>query len=331
MSGRGSPLPPQQYTHQPNKQETTDCPYLFEDLEAIYYQASLEKVTYYARWHGRDVWSRHVKGPWNYDDSNKEITIDDWNEWYPGYKHLTFRDQTPKYFGQYTLNKDGQRRLFGKYNGKAVLWSPSKGTFIYLNNLSVTFPPDRSQPPLRAPSRASREPSRAQSPEDSQNEQVITSLLERTGQVLATLTEEVRRKSPEPSSVGAPPGTFPETPPSKQTPTVLPTPVTERETTRITAVAAPTLPTVPQSPTTVLIRATDSLGQSSPSQPVASIATQARIHQRVNYHQQLWRRHLKERCLQLPCPLAPLHPNRWEVPWIHTMESQTRLKPSGAP
>ena len=46
-----------------------------------------------------------------------------------------------------------------------MLWSPLKNAFVYTNNLTVTFPPDRvpsSKPP-------SRVPSRAQSPEDSQD------------------------------------------------------------------------------------------------------------------------------------------------------------------
>ena len=128
---------------------------------------------------------------------------------------------------------------------KIVLWSPSKNAFVYTNNLTVTFPPDRT-PSSRPPSRA---PSRAQSPEESQDEAVVTSLLERTGQVLTSLTEEtVRRRTPEPSSA---PGAFPETPPQKQAPTVLPTLSTEETSTHVAAAEAPALPTVPKSPTPV--------------------------------------------------------------------------------
>ena len=155
-----------------------------------------------------------------------------------------------------------------------MLWSPLKNAFVYTNNLTVTFPPDRvpsSKPP-------SRVPSRAQSPEDSQDEEVVTSLLERAGQALTTLTEEHRQRTPEPSSVGAP-GAFPETPPQKQTPTVLPTLSTEGTSTRVAAAEAPALPTVPESPTPVPAQVASSLvqGRSLPSQsqPVASTATQA--------------------------------------------------------
>ena len=143
------------------------------------------------------------------------------------------------------LFRSQQKRLVGKLNGKIVLWSPTKNAFVYTNNLTATFPPDRA-PSSRPPSRA---PSRAQSPEESQDEAVVTSLLERTGQVLTSLTEEqVRRRTPEPSSA---PGAFPETPPSKQAPTVLPTLSTEGTSTRVTAAEAPALPTVPESPTPV--------------------------------------------------------------------------------
>ena len=154
-----------------------------------------------------------------------------------------------------------------------MLWNPLKNAFVYTNNLSVTFPPDRI-PSSRPPSRA---PSRAQSPEESQNEAAVTSLLERTGQVLTSLTEEaVRRRTPEPSSA---PGAFPETPPQRQAPTVLPTPSIEGTSTRVAAAEAPALPTVPESPTPVPAQVTSSLvqGRSSPSQSqsAASTATQA--------------------------------------------------------
>ena len=142
-----------------------------------------------------------------------------------------------------------------------------------MNNLTVTFPPDRT-PSSRPPSRV---PSRAQSPEESQDEAVVTSLLERTGQVLTSLMEEaVWRRTPKPSSA---PGAFPETLPQKQAPTVLPTLSTEGTSTRVAAAEEPALPTVPESLTPVPAQVASSLvqGRSSPSQsqPVASTATQA--------------------------------------------------------
>ena len=170
--------------------------------------------------------------------------IDNWHLYYPRFKHLRFRDPDPEYLGQTILNKEGQQHLARKFNSKSVLWSPTKNAFIYTNNVTVTFPLDRvpsSKPPSRAPSRA-------QSPEDSQDEEIVTSLLERAGQALTTLTEEHWQRTPEPSSVGAPPGTFPETPLQKQALTVLPTPSTEGPSTQVTAAAAPTLPTVVQYP-----------------------------------------------------------------------------------
>ena len=274
MSEEGG-LPPQAYTRQPNDQEKEDCPYWFDKLEAIFYKADPDKVTYYAAWRGQTVWSCRVKGPWYYEDSNQEITVDDWNRWYPGYKHLKRKDPDPNWLGQYSIDKGGRRRLAGRFNTKPVLWDPRTSAFVYNNNISVTFPPDRT-PSSRPPSRA---PSRAQSPEDSQEEAVVTSLLERTGQVLTSLTEEaVQRETPKPSSVEAP-GAFPETLLQKQAPTVLPTPSTEGTSTRVAAAEAPALPTVPVSPTPVPAQVTSSLvqGQSlpSPSQPVASTATQA--------------------------------------------------------
>jgi Retrotransposon gag protein/Zinc knuckle len=274
MSQGESTAPPPALSREPTAQEEADCPYLFEDLEAIFYKAAPTKVTYYAKWRGQDVWSRHIKGPWHFEKDNEDITLDHWDTIYPGYKHLVLPDTTPGYYGQTHLNRNQQKCLVGKLNGKLVLWSPTKNTFVYTNNLSATFPPDRT-PSSRPPSRA---PSRAQSPEESQDEAVVTSLLERAGQALTTLTEERRQRTPESSSIGAP-GAFPETPPQKQAPTVLPTPSTEGTSTRVAAAEAPALPTVPESPTPIPAQIASSLvqGRSSPlpSQSVASTATQA--------------------------------------------------------
>ena len=273
MSQGESNPPPQAFTRKPTEQEEARCPYLFEELEVLFFMETPNKVTYYAKWHGQDVWSQKIEGPWHYDKDNEEITLTDWNFCYPGYKHLMLQDPTPKYFGQTSLNKHGQKHLAGKFGTKIVLWSPLKNAFVYTNNLSVTFPPDRT-PSSRPPSRA---PSRAQSPEESQDEAVVTSLLERTGQVLTSLTEEiVQRRTPEPSSA---PGAFPETPLQKQAPTVLPTLSTEGTLTHVAAAEAPALPTVPESPTPAPAQVASSLVQGrsspSPSQPVASTATQA--------------------------------------------------------
>ena len=138
MSQGESTTPPLAFTCEPTDQEEADCPYLFEKLEAIFYKATPTKVTYYAQWHGQDVWSRHIKGPWHYDKDNQEITVDDWNWWCPGYKHLERKDPDPDWLGQYSIDKGGRRRLAGRFNTKPVLWDPRKSAFVYNNNLSVT-------------------------------------------------------------------------------------------------------------------------------------------------------------------------------------------------
>ena len=50
---QGANTPPQAYTRRPTKQEAADCPYLFEQLEAVYYQEDPSDITYYAKWHGQ--------------------------------------------------------------------------------------------------------------------------------------------------------------------------------------------------------------------------------------------------------------------------------------
>ena len=154
MSQGESTTPPQAFTWKPTEQEEAHCPYLFEELEVLFFKETPQKVTYYVKWRGQDVWSRHIEGPCHYDKDNEEITLADWNFCYPGYKHLTLQDPTPEYFGQTSLNKHRQKCLTGKFGTKIVLWSPSKNAFLYTNNLSVTFPPDRT-PSSRPPSSTS--------------------------------------------------------------------------------------------------------------------------------------------------------------------------------
>ena len=101
--GEGTP-PLTALTCKPTTEEEAACPYLFEKLEVLYFEKAPHKVTYYTNWQGQDVWSHHIKGPWHYDKDNEKITRDDWNFCYPGYKHLTFKDPTPTYFGQTSLN-----------------------------------------------------------------------------------------------------------------------------------------------------------------------------------------------------------------------------------
>ena len=57
MSQGESNPPPQAFTRKPTEQEEVRCPYLFEELEVLFFKETPDKVTYYAKWHGQDVWS----------------------------------------------------------------------------------------------------------------------------------------------------------------------------------------------------------------------------------------------------------------------------------
>ena len=39
------------------EQEEARCPYLFEELEVLFFKETPDKVTYYTKWRGQDVWS----------------------------------------------------------------------------------------------------------------------------------------------------------------------------------------------------------------------------------------------------------------------------------
>jgi Retrotransposon gag protein len=219
-------------------------PYGFQDLE-VFHVEETDEWSYYAKWEGKTVSSNHPTGPWFFEDEEQEITKEDWNTLYPGYEHI----KEYSHIGGKIYNlKLNEHRLGGTFSGKNVLWSNTNRKWVYTNGHSVTLPPTRtqSQPPTRVASPVPRAPS----PEagDSQDEELVTSILERTQSSLVSLTEQIRTgtSEPNPTRQAEPPGMFPVTPEQR---TQLPTPSTRAELTPVQAGRPPPLPTVRESPT----------------------------------------------------------------------------------
>jgi hypothetical protein len=208
----------------PTPDHLRHLPYGFQDLE-IFYIEPADEWSYYAKWEGKSVSSSDLSGPWFFKDEEREITKEDWNALYPGYEHIKeysnlggkiynlklgedWNALYPGYEhikeysnlgGKIYNSKLGEHRLGGTFSGKSVLWSNTHGKWVYTNGHSVTLPPTRtqSQPPTRVASPVPRAPS----PEagDSQDEELVTSILERTQSSLVSLTEQIRTGTPEPN------------------------------------------------------------------------------------------------------------------------------------
>jgi hypothetical protein len=162
-------------------------PYGFQDLE-IFYVNETDEWSYYAKWEGKPVSSHHPSGPWFFEDEDQEITKEDWNALYPGYEHIVEESHLG---GKVYSSKINAYRLGGTFLGKRVLWSITSNKWVYTNGLTVSLPVTRTR--SRAASPAPRDPS----PEagDSQDKQLVTSILERTQTSLVSLTEQIRTGS----------------------------------------------------------------------------------------------------------------------------------------
>jgi hypothetical protein len=173
-------------------------PYEFQDLE-IFHIKSTDEWSYYAKWEGKSVSSQNLSGPWFFEDEEREITVEDWNALYPGYEHITPEGHLG---GKAYSSKLNAYRLGGTFLGKRVIWSITGKKWVYVNGLTVSLPV--AQTHSRAASPAPREPSpalRELSPEaeDSQDKQLVTSILERTQSSLVSLAEQIRTGTPEPN------------------------------------------------------------------------------------------------------------------------------------
>src|SRR5712672_3586653 len=115
MNTEGRPL---------SKGETDLLP--LEFLDAYYAKPDTTNTCYYfARWHGRLLYSIDLNRGWNYEDDDTDVTLDHWEDHYPGFRYLNDRRVAPY--------------LRGTHNGRSVRWSCSQTHWEYLNHRPVDF------------------------------------------------------------------------------------------------------------------------------------------------------------------------------------------------
>src|SRR5712671_3241610 len=106
------------------KEETDLLPFNF--LNAYYAAPDSTNTSYYfARWHGRLAYSIDLNRGWCYEDDDTDVTLDHWEDHYPGFRYLNNRRVAPY--------------LRGTHNGRSVCWSRSQHHWEYLNHHPVNF------------------------------------------------------------------------------------------------------------------------------------------------------------------------------------------------
>src|SRR5712672_4679845 len=106
------------------KEETDLLP--FDFLDAYYAKPDSTNTCYYfASWHGRLAYSINLNRGWCYEDDDTDVTLDHWEDHYPGFQYLNDRRVAPY--------------LHGTHNRRSVHWSRSQNHWEYLNHRPVDF------------------------------------------------------------------------------------------------------------------------------------------------------------------------------------------------
>src|SRR5712671_3145166 len=158
-----------------NKEETNLLP--FDFLNAYYATPGSTDTSYYfARWHGRLAYSIDLNRGWHYEDDDSDVTLDHWEDHYPGFRYLNDRKVVPY--------------LRSTHNGRSVHWSCSQNHWEYLNHRPVDFSHE----------------------EEEQVTELLQSATLSTSRALSSLTP-VPRSTPNPEScTQSVPGELPESP-----------------------------------------------------------------------------------------------------------------------
>jgi hypothetical protein len=113
-----------------NKEELDQLPFDFKD--AYYAKPDSTNTQYYfAKWHGCLAYSTDLNQGWFYEDDDSDVTLEQWENHYPGFQHLNDRRVAPY--------------LRGTYKGKSVRWSRSQNHWEYLNHRAVDFTAEDEQ------------------------------------------------------------------------------------------------------------------------------------------------------------------------------------------
>jgi hypothetical protein len=113
--------------------ELAQLPFGFEDPHWIQQDPPYTDIVE-ATWNSFLVWSNSPKGPWNWDSNSDEITDNNWETFYPGFKHINVSVCT-------------LLELSGSYHNKSIKYNATSARWEYLNHKPVNFTTHESDDP----------------------------------------------------------------------------------------------------------------------------------------------------------------------------------------
>ena len=197
----------------PTEEEVNALPFDATNLE-VYVGEETGIRSQFANWNENQI-QRYERGSWENYHTDKPLTLDDWEKYYPFASEVQDLDR---------------HTLTGTYRNKQVRWSRTQKAWVYLNHRPVNFyiQPEHPEPTPEGPTPAhtptpseleqqakqrSRSPSEHQSEESSNegtsdDEAKVSEILDRTTQTITQLTTSISRQGT-PQTV---PGGLPTTP-----------------------------------------------------------------------------------------------------------------------
>ena len=102
-------------------------PFDFENPYFILPETDDNDLTYFATWHDRLCWTLDLTQPlsWTFADNDLDITVQDWERFYPGFLQLDSVHLQPT--------------LTGVYNNQQTRWSKTQNRWTYNNHRPVIF------------------------------------------------------------------------------------------------------------------------------------------------------------------------------------------------
>ena len=107
---------------QPTEEDVNTLPFDATDHE-VYFNQETQVRSQFANWNDQPI-QRYEQGPWENYHTDKPLTLDDWEKYYPFTSEIRELDK---------------HTLTGTYRNKQVRWSRTQKTWTYRNHHPVNF------------------------------------------------------------------------------------------------------------------------------------------------------------------------------------------------
>ena len=169
---------------QPTEEEVNALPFDATEFE-VYFNEETQVRSQFANWNETQI-QRYEQGPWENYHTNKPLTLDDWEKYYPFASEIQ------------DLNR---HTLTGTYRNKQARWSRTQKAWVYLNHRPINFyiQPEHPEPtpegptPVHTPTPSELNSSEKESSnaDTSDNEARVSEILDRTAQAITQLTTSI--------------------------------------------------------------------------------------------------------------------------------------------